>query len=135
MTEDRAERSRAQFADALARLEEGLALDQPREVQRDVVILRFVLAFETAWKALRQTLSAQQIEANYAREAFQKAYQAGWLADEEIWIAMLADRNLVAHTYNEATAERIFGRMPSYVGAFRALQMVLRDRAIPLHPP
>ena len=35
---------------------------------------------------------------------------------------MLADRNLIAHTYNEATAERIFGHMPAYVDAFRELR-------------
>jgi hypothetical protein len=42
---------------------------------------------------------------------------------------MLADRNLVAHTYNETTAERILGHIPRYVTAFRELGDLLRLRA------
>ena len=84
MSDARVKRMRSHFDEALARLEEGLALDQPDDVRRDVVILRFVLAFETAWKALRQALLEEQIEARYAREAFQQAYRAGWLAEEEV---------------------------------------------------
>jgi hypothetical protein len=53
VTAAKADRSRRQFADALLRLEEALALDLPPVVRRDVVILRFVLSFETGWKALR----------------------------------------------------------------------------------
>lgn len=129
MTNAKPGRARLQFEEALARLEQGLALDQPRDIRRDVVILQFVLTFETAWKALRQALLAEQIGAHYAREAFQKAYQAGWLSEEEVWIGMLADRNVVAHTYNEATAERILGHMTRYVAAFQTLRTLLDRRA------
>ena len=33
-----------------------------------------------------------------------QAYQAGMIADEELWLAALVARNNVAHTYNEAIA-------------------------------
>jgi nucleotidyltransferase substrate binding protein (TIGR01987 family) len=123
------DRALENFARALGRLEEALTLDQPAEVKRDVVILRFVLSFETAWKALRHRLLIEQIEARYPKEAFQQAYRAGWLDDEAIWIGMLNDRNLIAHTYNEPTAERIFANVNFYVPALRRLLECLRLRA------
>jgi hypothetical protein len=40
------------FGRALVRLEEALTLPEGDPISRDVVILRFVLVYETAWKAL-----------------------------------------------------------------------------------
>lgn len=129
MVDTKLERSRRQLEDALARLQEAVALDQPPSIRRDVIILRFVLAFETGWKALRQALLAEQIEARYPKEAFREAYRAGWLDQEDVWVSMIADRNLVAHTYNEAMANALLGRVPSYLAALEGLLRVLRERS------
>ncbi|HEX6141356.1 MAG TPA: HI0074 family nucleotidyltransferase substrate-binding subunit [Geminicoccaceae bacterium] len=128
MASGKPERSLSQFEDALARLREALALDQPPAIRRDVVILRFVLAFETGWKALRQALLAEQIEARYPKEAFREAYRAGWLEEEDVWLSMIVDRNLVAHTYNEAMAETLLGHVPGYLGSLEGLRRFLRER-------
>ena len=124
----KSERSLSQFEDALARLREALGLDQPPAIRRDVVILRFVLAFETGWKALRQALLADQIEVRYPKEAFGQAYRVGWLDEEDIWLRMIADRNLVAHTYNEAMAQALLGHVPGYLVALEGLRRFLRER-------
>jgi nucleotidyltransferase substrate binding protein (TIGR01987 family) len=116
------------FGRALARLEEALALPEGDPISRDVVILRFVLAYETGWKALQRCLAAEKIEARYPKEVFRQAYQAGWLAREAPWIRMLDDRNLVAHTYNEATAARIYADIKSYAPEFRSALAYLTQR-------
>jgi nucleotidyltransferase substrate binding protein (TIGR01987 family) len=116
------------FGRALARLEEALALPEGDPISRDVVILRFVLVYETAWKALQRCLAAEKIEARYPKEVFRQAYQAGWLTQEAPWIRMLDDRNLVAHTYNEATAMRIYTDIKSYGPEFRSVLAYLTKR-------
>jgi nucleotidyltransferase substrate binding protein (TIGR01987 family) len=116
------------FGRALARLEEGLSLPEGDPISRDVVILRFVLVYETAWKALQRCLAAEKLEARYPKEVFRQAYQAGWLAQEAPWIRMLDDRNQVAHTYNEATAARIYADIKSYGPELRAVLAYLTER-------
>jgi nucleotidyltransferase substrate binding protein (TIGR01987 family) len=116
------------FRRALARLEEALALPEGDPIGRDVVILRFVLVYETAWKALQRCLATEKIEARYPKEVFRQAFQAGWLAREAPGIRMLDDRNLVAHTYNEATAVRIYTDVKSYAPEFRSALAYLTER-------
>lgn len=113
---------------ALERLEEGLSLPETDPNNRDVVILRFVLVFETAWKALRQCLASEQITARYPKEAFRGAFQAGWIDREELWLKMLEDRNLVAHTYNERTAIRIYEDVKSCMPVLRQAHGYLQQR-------
>jgi nucleotidyltransferase substrate binding protein (TIGR01987 family) len=119
MSDPKLQRGLDNFGRALERPEEALAMPGDDAVTRDVAILRFVLVYETAWKALRQFLAAEKIEARYPKEAFRQAYQAGWLERETPWVNMLDDRNLVAHTYNEATAIRIHEDIKTYLTEFR----------------
>jgi len=121
-------RSLDNFSRALERLEEGLSLPESDPNSRDVVILRFVLVFETAWKALQQCLALEQIGARYPKEAFRGAFQAGWIDHEELWLKMLEDRNLVAHTYNESTAIRIYQDVKSYIPVLRQAHSHLQQR-------
>ncbi|MGH6921982.1 MAG: nucleotidyltransferase substrate binding protein, partial [Geminicoccaceae bacterium] len=62
------------------------------------------------------------------KEVFRQAYQAGWLAREAPWIRMLDDRNLVAHTYHEATAARVYTDVKSYGPEFRSALAYLTER-------
>jgi nucleotidyltransferase substrate binding protein (TIGR01987 family) len=128
MPADRVAQALDNFGRALARLEEALALPEGDPISRDAVILRFVLVYETAWKALQRCLAEEKIDARYPKEVFRQAYQAGWLAREAPWIRMLDDRNLVAHTYNEATAARIYGDVKSYGPEFRSALAYLTKR-------
>jgi nucleotidyltransferase substrate binding protein (TIGR01987 family) len=96
---------------------------------RDSVILNFMLAYETAWKALKAALAEQGVEAAYPKEAFRQAFRAGWLAAEEPWLAMIADRNLIAHTYNERTAEQVRAHVDTAVAALREAHAALSELA------
>lgn len=65
------------------------------------MILRFQLIYETTWKALSALLGHEGIEAKTPRRAFKAAYQQGWLQNEERWLDMIDDRNLIVHIYAE----------------------------------
>jgi nucleotidyltransferase substrate binding protein (TIGR01987 family) len=72
--------------------------------------------------------ATERLEAASPKEVFRQAFRAGWLASEEPWLAMIKDRNLIAHTYNEGTAERLRAGVDQAVAAFRELRTVLSTR-------
>ena len=128
MTMAKAERALDNFGQALARLDEAMALPEGDVISRDAVILRFVLVFETAWQCLRKVLELHQIQARYPRETFQRAYQAGWLDQEQLWLDMIDNRNLIAHTYKEATAIRVYDDVKRFLPLLRRLHAELEQR-------
>jgi nucleotidyltransferase substrate binding protein (TIGR01987 family) len=125
-----AKRARAvgNFEHALAALEAALSEDTGDRRSRDSVILNFLLAYETAWKALKPTLADEGIDAAYPKEVFRQAFRAGLLGAEEPWLAMIEDRNLIAHTYNERTAEQVRGHVAAAVGPLREVRGTLAAR-------
>lgn len=108
------------FVSALGRL--GSAIDAPRtEWTRDAAIQRFEFTFELAWKSIAWFARREGVECLSPRQSLRTALSLGWIEDDELWLTMLDDRALAAHTYNEAIAEEIFGRLPGYRGALAAL--------------
>jgi nucleotidyltransferase substrate binding protein (TIGR01987 family) len=90
-----------------------------------MAILRFMLTYETCWKALKWTLLEDiGIEVNGPKPAFQEAFAQGWLGESmDVWLQMIADRNLIVHTYNETQAEGLFEHLADYLHAFKALKL------------
>jgi nucleotidyltransferase substrate binding protein (TIGR01987 family) len=128
MSEAKLARATVNFERALTALEATLAEDTGDRRSRDSVILNFLLAYETCWKALKQALAAEGIQAAYPKEVFRRAFEAGWLSAEAPWLAMLEDRNLIAHTYNERTAERVRAGVGAALQAFREVRDLLARR-------
>ena len=98
------------FADALTRLDAALAQTKT-EWTRDAAIQRFEFSFELAWKAVSAFARSEGLEARSPREALRVAHRLSWIADEDLWLRMLDDRNRTTHTYNESVAEEIFARL------------------------
>jgi nucleotidyltransferase substrate binding protein (TIGR01987 family) len=42
------------------------------------------------------------------RETMRRAFQAGWLEDEPMWLKLLVDRKATSHTYNETLALEVY---------------------------
>lgn len=101
---------------ALSRLEEAIntPVTEQNSLLIDGTIQRFEFCIELFWKMLRRALLDSGIESGTPREAVQKAYQAKWLNDEQLWIQMLQDRNRTSHVYEEEIAQEIFARVPQY---------------------
>ena len=102
---------------ALDRLRE--ALDQPltNPLAIDGTLQRFEFSIELYWKVLRRLLSQQGIQTATPKEALRRAYSAGWLADETVWLQMLADRNATSHLYDETAARVVYDRIRGHAAA------------------
>jgi nucleotidyltransferase substrate binding protein (TIGR01987 family) len=91
------------------------------EIVRDAAIQRFEYNFELAWKTVKKFAEKQGIESNSPREAFKAAFRLKLILEENVWLDMLDDRNRTSHTYNENTADEIFGNLKKYEQAMCAL--------------
>ncbi len=125
MIETRLDLRLRSFRAALDRLDNALAQPQT-EWTRDSAIQRFEFTFELAWKATAAAARTQGVEARSPREAFKRAFSLGWIGDEDVWLRMLDARNRTTHTYNEAVADEIFGRLAGFADAMRSLADVLK---------
>jgi nucleotidyltransferase substrate binding protein (TIGR01987 family) len=117
---------------AQASLRELLAIRQPDVVQRDAILLRFAFAAETTWKAAQGVLQTHEALA-YAspKECVRASLRAGLLDARDADSAMIAveDRNLVVHTYNEALALEVLGRVRGHAEVFGRWLDALRRRS------
>jgi nucleotidyltransferase substrate binding protein (TIGR01987 family) len=106
--------SLAKFERSTARLQEALQEDASNLLAVDGSIQRFEFAFELAWKTLKRFLQHDGILAQTPREVLEQSWSLGWISDDQIWIAMMRDRNETSHTYDEETAQRIYEHLQLY---------------------
>jgi nucleotidyltransferase substrate binding protein (TIGR01987 family) len=112
-----------QFANALARLHEVMAMDAGADLVLDAAIQRFEFTFEVAWKCLKAAAETKGVETVSPRDAIKQAFAAGWIDDEPLWLDLMRARNESSHICNEAIARGIFERVKRDLPAFdRALQ-------------
>lgn len=107
------------FAQAVERLDQALHSPES-ELQRDGTIQRFEFCFELAWHGLQHALRAQGLDCASPRSCINEAFRQGWI-EEAAWLAMMADRNLTSHTYNEELARKVYGRLRTHAATLRAL--------------
>lgn len=110
-----------QLNNALKKLEEVAALPpSPQKYEIDLTIHRFEFTIELFWKALRKKLSTEYgVNVNSPKPILQEAYQNQLIENEEIWLAMLNDRNLTSQTYKEALAHEIYENIKRYTPFLR----------------
>lgn len=88
-------------------------LDKDRSVM-DASIHRFEFTIELYWKLLKRIMESLGKEVNYPKEVLREAYAGKLIHDENIWLAMLNDRNETSHTYNEEVADKIYAHIKIY---------------------
>jgi len=90
------------FEKAFNQLKSGLdRLDSLDDLAKEGVIQRFEYTLELAWKTLKDYLEANQVIANFPKEVIRQAYNTNIIENGELWMEMLQNRNLLAHTYDE----------------------------------
>ncbi len=116
----------AQLVAALGRLDEALA--QPKDsFMRDSAIQRFEFTADVAWKALQSVLEEKfGIRANSPKTAVRLAGENGLVADVPAWLALIDDRNLTSHSYDEAIADQIYAALPRHAVLVRTLLAAVR---------
>lgn len=100
------------YCNAVVRLSEALdELTQHPDstVVRDGVIQRFEFTFELAWKSLREYMEDQgaSMDALFSKQVFKAAYAANIIHDSQVWLDMLASRNVTSHVYDDTQAARV----------------------------
>ena len=94
---------------ALGQLKAALAAhlaDPANEVIGMAVITAYEFSFELTWKTLKDLLAYEGIDALLPREVLRQAFAYGLVSDGQLWIEMLEQRNLMAHTYDVNRAEQ-----------------------------
>jgi len=112
------------YEKAFLLLERALTIATPSEVERGGIIQFYEMAFELAWKLMKDYLEHQGYTVNSPREAIKQAFQANILDDGQLWIDALSDRNLMTHTYDENKAIEVVAKIRSHY--FPGLQQLYR---------
>ncbi|MEK9159214.1 MAG: HI0074 family nucleotidyltransferase substrate-binding subunit [Patescibacteria group bacterium] len=102
---DRVKQRYSHFQQALARLEEAVAMKPKDRLALDGLIQRFEFSFELGWKVLKDWLNYKGFEVSAPRDVIQKAYQESFIDDFEGWLKMLELRNVSAHEYSLEKAD------------------------------
>ena len=95
------------FEKAFLLLQDAIAVEAPSVLERAGLIQFFEMAFELAWKLLKDFEEAEGFAVRSPRDAIKRAFEAGVISDGHDWIDALEDRNLTPHTYNEETAQDV----------------------------
>ncbi len=93
-------------------------------IVRDASTQRFAYSFESLWKLLKVHLDQHDgIVCNSPKRCFREALKVGLLSvqDAETCLTMTDDRNLTSHTYIEAVALAIHGKLPHYLDVMKGL--------------
>ena len=108
---------------------ELLQQDPDSEVIRMAVIKAYAFTFELSWKTLKDYLAYNGIDARLPREVIKQAFATGLLVDGELWIAMLEERNLMAHTDDDGRAKAAVTQIQNrYLAGLSQLQELLAAR-------
>lgn len=121
------------FKKALITFKE-LLKDNPTDIERDAAIQRFEYCFELAWKSLKEVLKKEGFtieKLSSPKKVIKTAFQAGYIANDEIWITMLQERNLTSHTYNEQLAKDIYNDFKSFYEVMQyVLKTIIKDKTL-----
>ena len=115
------------FADAIDRLDEGLAVMNEHPgvtVVRDGVIKRFEFTYEMAIRCLRSRLrqGAHPEASRFGyRTTVRFAADAGLIDNPVAWIGYTNSRQSATHDYNEPVAVSIVVDIPQFAGDARRL--------------
>ena len=133
MTTEKETRKIGNLSRAVGSLESALAQGISSPVEIAGAVKMFELAYEQAWKALKATLSEQGHTTQGARDVFRTAWSLNILTagTEQAWVAMIEDRNLTVHTYDEAFARSMVDR----IRASHAPLLGALARSLMVRPP
>ncbi len=95
----------------------GFVLD---EMIIEGLIQRFEYTHELAWNVMKDYAAYQgNSTIGGSRDATREAFQLQLISNGNVWMDMIGSRNKTSHTYNETTAEEIYGKiLNEYYPAF-----------------
>jgi len=99
------------YKKALATLKSAVELAKTRnltDLEKQGMIKGFEFTFEMAWNVMKDYLEEQGITGIIgSKGAVRHAFNNDLIKDGQVWMDMIKDRNLAAHSYDEETAENL----------------------------
>ncbi|MBW8331637.1 MAG: nucleotidyltransferase substrate binding protein [Prolixibacteraceae bacterium] len=96
------------FEKAIGHLADALEIENPDLLQKAGIIQFFEMSYELAWNTLKDYLEEQGFtDVRSPRNALKKGFEVGLIEDGHLWMELLLDRNLTAHTYDEEKATEV----------------------------
>ena len=96
------------FEKAFLLLSGALHDTNPDVVHRAGIIQFFEMCFELSWKTMKDFLEEEGFSKVLSpRDSIKLASQNDLISDGHIWLQALEDRNLTAHTYDDATSKKV----------------------------
>ncbi|MCL1929420.1 MAG: nucleotidyltransferase substrate binding protein [Treponema sp.] len=103
------------YKKALVTLESAVELAKTRkltDLEKQGTIQGFEFTFEIAWNLMKDFLEEQGITGIIgSKGAVRQAFSKDLIEDGQIWMDMIESRNLSSHSYDEATAEKLFEKI------------------------
>ena len=99
------------YKKALVTVKNAVELAASRELsdlEKQGLIQGFEFTFELAWNVMKDYLEEQGINGIIgSKGAVRQAFNKGLIEDGQVWMDMIKDRNLAAHSYDEETAQNL----------------------------
>ena len=86
-----------------------LDLDTLSLLEKEGVIQRFEYTLELGWKTLKDKMEFDGLLISQVspKMVMKKAYYYQYIDNIDLWLAMINDRNILSHTYNEKVVEQV----------------------------
>jgi nucleotidyltransferase substrate binding protein (TIGR01987 family) len=105
------------YKKALVTMKNAVALAASRELsdlEKQGMIQGFEFTFELAWNVMKDYLEEQGVtDIIGSKNAIRYAFNKGLIEDGEVWMDMIKDRNLAAHSYDEETVKDLIAAIIS----------------------
>jgi len=99
------------YGKALTTLKNAVELAESRELtdlEKQGMIQGFEFTLELAWNVMKDYLEWKGITGIIgSKDAVRQAFSNNLIEDGQVWMDMIKDRNLAAHSYDEAAAEKL----------------------------
>jgi nucleotidyltransferase substrate binding protein (TIGR01987 family) len=114
------------YKKALATLKNAVELAAARnltDLEKQGMIQGFEFTFELSWNVMKDFLEEHGVTGIIgSKDAVRYAFNKNLIEEGQIWMNMIKDRNLAAHSYDEKTAEdlavSITGKYYNQLAAF-----------------
>ena len=123
----------AHYCAALKTLSDAVELSQTRslsDLEKRGLIKSFEYTHDMAWKTMKNFLEDQGNQDLFgSKGSTRMAFEEGLIQEGDVWMDMIQNRNLTAHTYNQNTAEKISDEIiHHYFPAILAFQSKMNEQ-------
>ena len=106
------------------------AKEPQNELYQMALVQAFEFTFELGWKTVKDFLVYSGVKGvSLPRDVIKQGFHFQVIEDGQLWIDMMQDKNLMAHTYSEENAQKALAKITGqYSDGIRQVYTYLKDR-------